>query len=85
MQANAKLAKFLTVFGSVYVVAMIVRYVVRMAMFPEARWFDGCLPILFHFVLAGFILTVAHYQRAALRLGSVDAGAVRNEALVADL
>ncbi|MBX9568575.1 MAG: hypothetical protein K2X77_06740 [Candidatus Obscuribacterales bacterium] len=66
VQPNAKLAKFLTIFGSVYFVAMILRYIIRMEMFPEARWFDGTLPIFFHLVLASFILTVAKYQRAII-------------------
>lgn len=71
VQPNARLSKVLTVFGSLYFVAMIARYVVRMTMFPEARWLDGTLPIFFHLVLAGFILTVARYQRIAVK-GSVS-------------
>lgn len=63
---NSKLAKSLTIFGGLYFAAMILRYIIRMTLLPEARWFDGTLPIFFHLVLASFILTVAHYQRKML-------------------
>lgn len=67
VKPNRKLAKSLTAFGCIYFAAMVLRYIIRMALFPEARWFDGTLPILFHLVLAGFILMVAHYQRKMLQ------------------
>lgn len=60
---HPKLERLLTRFGIVYVLFMIGRYVVRMSMFPDERWFGGTIPIVFHFVLASFILLFADYQR----------------------
>lgn len=63
VNAHAKLGRFLSGFGRVYVAAMIIRYIFQMIAFPDTRWFGGCLPIAFHFVLASFILTLANYQK----------------------
>ena len=53
--------------GTVYAAAMLMRYGLRMALHPEARWFGGCIPIAFHFVLAGvfFVTGSAHRNRGA--------------------
>lgn len=45
----------LVVFAGAYAAAMAVRYVVRMRRRPEARWFGGTIPIVFHFVLATYV------------------------------
>ena len=42
----------------VYALVMVVRYIVRMVMVPEARWFGGTIPIWFHFVLAGYLVVL---------------------------
>jgi hypothetical protein len=56
----------------VYAGAMAVRYAVTMARFPERRWLgDGTIPIVFHWVLAAFLLTLAYYH---LRAGRHAAG-----------
>ena len=39
----------------VYALAMLLRYVGRMTVVPEARWFGGTLPIIFHCVLAAWL------------------------------
>jgi len=49
-------------FGSVYFGAMVVRYVIRMSLYPQERWLGGSIPIFFHWVLAGFILLVGRYH-----------------------
>ena len=54
-------------FGYVYFGGMIVRYVVTMALRPEQRWFGGTIPILFHFVLATFVILVASWRMRAQR------------------
>ncbi len=56
-------------FGCVYFTAMVVRYVLRMALVPEARWFGGTIPIWFHLVLATFVILFALHHRARLRPG----------------
>ena len=48
--------------GVLYALAMVVRYGVTMATYPERRWFSGTIPIWFHLVLAAFVLTLGHYQ-----------------------
>ena len=48
--------------GALYALAMVVRYVVTMATYPERRWFVGTIPIWFHLVLATFVLTLGHYH-----------------------
>jgi len=52
------------VFGLVYFGSMVVRYVVRMSLYPDERWVGGCIPIVFHWVLASFIIAFGLYHRA---------------------
>lgn len=52
----------LLVFGSLYLGAMIIRYVIRMGLYPEERWTGGAIPIVFHWVLATFLLLVGRYH-----------------------
>ncbi|MBD0329059.1 MAG: hypothetical protein ICV64_03035 [Thermoleophilia bacterium] len=49
-------------FSGVYAGAMAVRYAVRMARRPEARWFGGTIPIVFHLVLASFLFVVGSFH-----------------------
>jgi hypothetical protein len=56
------------VFGYIYFAAMVLRYVIRMTLYPEARWFGGTIPIFFHWVLAGFIIAFGLYHRGRLRI-----------------
>lgn len=46
----------------VYAGSMAVRYVVRMAHHPDQRWLGGTIPIIFHVVLAAFLLLFAWVQ-----------------------
>lgn len=52
--------------GYLYLASMIVRYIIRMSLYPEARWFGGVIPIFFHWVLAGFIIAFGKYHRGRL-------------------
>ena len=54
------------VFGYLYLTAMIVRYIIRLSLYPEARWFGGTIPIFFHWVLASFIIAFGQYHRGRL-------------------
>ncbi|MBA3329848.1 MAG: hypothetical protein H0T39_03065 [Actinobacteria bacterium] len=45
-----------------YAAAMVVRYAVRMVRRPDARWFGGAIPIVFHLVLAAYLLTWGSYH-----------------------
>jgi uncharacterized protein len=50
-------------FGYVYLAAMVLRYILRMSLYPEARWFGGTIPIFFHLVLASFIIAFGQFHR----------------------
>ena len=54
----------LLIFGSLYFLAMIARYVIRMTLLPEERWFGGTIPIFFHLVLASFLLVLGWYHQS---------------------
>jgi hypothetical protein len=43
------------VFAYIYAGTMAVRYAIRMGRRPDERWFGGAIPIVFHFVLAGYL------------------------------
>lgn len=49
-------------FALVYLSAMAVRYAVRMRRRPEHRWFGGAIPIVFHGVLAGYLVVFGTYH-----------------------
>ena len=57
-------------FGYVYLAAMILRYIVRMSLYPEERWFGGTIPIVFHWVLASYVILFGRSHRARLRSSS---------------
>lgn len=61
-EPRRRVGRFLRAFGSIYLATMVARYVIRMARYPEERWFGGCTPIFFHWVLAAFVLTVAFHH-----------------------
>jgi hypothetical protein len=58
-------SQFLTRFSAVYAGAMVFRYLSTMIMHPEKRWLGDTIPIIFHFVLAGFIYVLGHYHQRA--------------------
>jgi hypothetical protein len=62
----------LLAFGWLYLAAMIARYPLQMALHPEDRWLGRTIPIVFHWVLAGFVLLFARFHRArrAARAGA---------------
>lgn len=56
--------KVLIVLSILYVAIMIIRYFVSGSMHPERRlWPPGSLPIVFHFVLAGYLYTLGSLSR----------------------
>ena len=57
---NRPLAIAITAFASVYALSMVIRFVILRKRHPEYRWYEGgMIPILFHWVLAGFLFTYA--------------------------
>lgn len=53
----------LWIFGWIYAVSMVVRYAAWMALRPEERWTGDLIPVVFHVVLASFLLVVADHHR----------------------
>ena len=56
--SKSKTQRILRRVAYLYMAAMALRYVLTMALLPELRWFGHMIPIAFHFVLAGYILTL---------------------------
>lgn len=49
-------------FSAVYAGAMAIRYAVRMRRQPDARWFGGTVPIVFHLVLAVYLYALGSFH-----------------------
>jgi len=54
----------LWVVGWLYASTMILRYAVWMTIRPDQRWTGDLIPVVFHLVLASFLISVAHYHRS---------------------
>lgn len=63
-ERHAAFGWFLVGLSVAYAASMAVRYAVRMRRRPAERWFGGAIPIVFHVVLAGFLLTWGRYHVA---------------------
>jgi len=59
-----RLGKPLTIFGVLYLESMIIRYILRMWLYPQERWTGGSIPIFFHWVLAAYVLVLASFNRS---------------------
>ena len=57
-----RLGRFLRWFAIVYFLAMVGRYAITMALYPERRWLGGAIPIAFHWVLAGYLFLWSRYN-----------------------
>ena len=61
-----RLAPWLVGFSAVYFAVMVIRYVLTMALHPERRWLGtGTIPVVFHWVLAGYLFTLGRFHSAA--------------------
>lgn len=65
VQESQTFGRLAIALSSLYAGAMVVRYAVRMWRRPDARWFGGTIPIVFHCVLATYLyaLGVFHVGR----------------------
>lgn len=63
VQPRPIFARGVLLFGYLYLASMLMRYVIRMSLYPDERWFGGCIPIVFHWVLASFVITFGLYHR----------------------
>jgi hypothetical protein len=66
VQAKPLFGRAVLWFGYVYLITMILRYIIRMSLYPEERWLGGTIPIFFHWVLAAFIIAFGEYHRRRL-------------------
>ena len=66
VQARPMFGRGVLWFGYIYLAAMVLRYIIRMGLNPEERWFGGTIPIFFHWVLACFIIAFGEYHRRRL-------------------
>ncbi len=48
--------------GAIYLGVMLLRYALRMSLYPYERWTGGSIPIFFHWVLASFLLVLGYYH-----------------------
>jgi len=72
VRPRPRFGRWLRGLSSLYAGAMLVRYVVTMALHPERRWLGtGTIPIVFHWVLAGYLFTLGHFH---VRAGAAGAG-----------
>ena len=65
--------------GSVYFAVMMIRYAIRMSLYPLERWSGGAIPIMFHWVLAAFILILGAYHRRSVSVPMRRPIAVRTQ------
>jgi hypothetical protein len=57
-----KIGRALLTFGASYLIGMLLRYPITMALYPERRWTGGLIPIFFHLVLSAFILSLGRHH-----------------------
>ncbi|MES2353197.1 MAG: hypothetical protein V4568_02145 [Pseudomonadota bacterium] len=57
------LGNILAWLGGVYMVTMLARLAIGLALPTAAPWFKAWIPGVFHVVLAAFVLTVSVYHR----------------------
>jgi putative CocE/NonD family hydrolase len=58
-----RLGAVLLTVGSIYLGVMLIRYALRMTLYPAERWTGGSIPIFFHWVLASFVLVMGFSHR----------------------
>jgi hypothetical protein len=63
-------ARWALPFGRVYLGSMVLRYLLSMALHPERRWIGQTIPIVFHCVLASYVILFGRYHRGIDRRGA---------------
>ena len=59
---NKYIAKLVLPLGITYFAIMVIRYTIRMSLYPQERWLGGSIPVFFHVVLAVFLILLAYYH-----------------------
>lgn len=63
---HPKLGRFALSLGPVYLAFTVLRYTLNMALYPRERWFGGSIPVIFHCVLAAFVILIGKYHGRTL-------------------
>lgn len=53
---------WLLAFGSIYLTVMVIKYAIRMALYPHERWTGGSIPVFVHWLFASAILLAGGYH-----------------------
>jgi hypothetical protein len=69
---NAGLGRGLAWLGGLYMAGSVARIVVGLALPAAPAWFWAWIPGFFHLVLAGFVLTLAHYHARPSRQSAIE-------------
>jgi hypothetical protein len=69
---SRRAGQFLLWFGAIYLAAMIVRFVIRMEIYPDQPWAGATIAIVFHWVLAAYLLAVGRHHWRESRAGQFD-------------
>jgi putative CocE/NonD family hydrolase len=64
---RSRVGFWLLTFGSLYLAVMVLKYAIRMALYPHERWTGGSIPVFVHWLLAGAILLAGGYHRVRTR------------------
>ncbi|WP_339749338.1 CocE/NonD family hydrolase [uncultured Rubinisphaera sp.] len=67
------LGRTLLFLGTVYLITMLIRYAIRMSLYPAERWTGRSIPIFFHWVLACYVLTLSYHFRKCARKPAIAA------------
>ena len=59
---SEKTGRILLWLSYLYFGSMALRYIITMTLYPDRRWLGHAVPIILHFVLAGFLFTLGVYQ-----------------------
>lgn len=67
LRSKKSVSVFLLISGNIYFVSMLIRYAVTMYLHPEMRWTGHLIPVVFHLVLASFLIVLGMYQMDVLK------------------
>ena len=67
VRPRPRIGRAMVALGFVYFAVMVVRYVLTMTWHPERRWLGtGTIPIVFHWILAAYLVTLGRYHARAV-------------------
>lgn len=70
VRRRPSLGRALMVFAAVYFAVMFARLLIGLAQLSDHVWFHAWIPVMFHFVLAGYCVILARYHLGSARLST---------------